>query len=385
MRNKNLIKLIGAAAIALVLTGPSSAATFRYAIGIPSGVPVESAKSYADKVHQYTNKKHKIKIYELSLLNLSEMSEGVGKGLTDIGWLLTTYNPSDYPFVNIGADLSISTALDKEIKNKESYIYAGVMLDYLLLNCPECLTEFDKNNQVFTGATVSSSYELVCNQQLSSIEQLQGKRVRIANASWARWAREFGAQPVVLPGGELYEALGQGVVDCTLLSLPEIDNFKLFEVVKSITVGVPGGLFSGGAPVTFNKNRWQKLDEADRAAFLKAGAYMTALIAFGYQKQADNVIEMAKDQGITINEASTDLINKSHEFIREEISYLPQAYAKDHRVDLEKNKELAQTIASLTEKWKKIILNSDIESPEDLYQLYWNEVSSKIDPTTYGL
>src|SRR5690606_36929109 len=97
---KKLASMIGAAVLGVAASQPALADTFRFAVGFPAGAPVEAAKKYAEAVQEYTSKKHRVRIFELSLLNHSEMSEGINKGLADVGYLLTAYSPSDYPFSN---------------------------------------------------------------------------------------------------------------------------------------------------------------------------------------------------------------------------------------------------------------------------------------------
>src|SRR5690606_4157275 len=148
---KKLASLIGAAVLGIAASQPALADTFRFAVGFPAGAPVEAAKKYAEAVQEYTNKKHRVRIFELSLLNHSEMSEGINKGLADVGYLLTAYSPSDYPFSNMAADLSMLTALDNKLSGQEGLAYSGAMLEFIMLNCEECQQEFTKNNQVYTS------------------------------------------------------------------------------------------------------------------------------------------------------------------------------------------------------------------------------------------
>ncbi len=381
---KNIAKFLGAATLGLFALQPAMADTFRFAVGFPAGAPVEAAKKYAEAVQEYTNKKHRVRIFELSLLNHSEMSDGINKGLADVGYLLTAYSPSDYPFSNMAADLSMLTALNDKTTGQEGYAYSGAMLEFIMLNCEECQQEFSKNNQVYTSVVSTPAYVMFCNDPVDSLETLKGKRMRISGAPWARWTRAFEAQPVALPVGEVYEALSQGVVDCAYLSPTELTNFNLIEVVRNITTDVPGGLYAAGGSSTLNKTKWDRFSDEEKAAFIKAGSVMAAQITYLYQQQATDDMEKAKAKGINLLQANPELLEKSRDFIRKDLEYVPQFYANEYKLDSDRLQELSQTMLGLIEKWQNIIVNADIQSADDLREVYWEEVYSKIDPAKYS-
>lgn len=381
---KKLTGLVGGALVAASFSMPAKADTLRFAVGFPSGAPIEAAQKYAEAVKELTNNKHRVRIFELSLLSHAEMNEGINKGLADVGYLLTAYSPSDYPFSNLGADMSMSVALNDKIPEKEGMAYSGAMLEYIMLNCPECQGEFKKNNQVYTGVVSTPVYTMFCNAPVDTVEELKGKRIRISGAPWARWAREFGAQPVALPIGEACEALSQGVVDCTFFSATELTNFNLIEVVKNIVTDVPGGLYAAGGAATLNKTKWDKFSTAEKEALLKAGSVMTSEVTYRYQKQAMDDLEKARKKGINVMQADPELLKKSHEFISKDLAYIPEFYAQEYKLDPARLKDLSGTMSKLVDKWSDIVAKADIQSAEDLQKLYWDEVYSKIDVDKYG-
>lgn len=381
---KKLIGIVGGVIAFASLSANVKADTLRFAVGFPSGAPVEAAQKYAEAVKEYTQNKHKVRIFELSLLNHSEMNEGINKGLADVGYLLTAYSPSDYPFSNMGADMSMSVALNDNIPDQEGFAYSGAMLEYIMLNCSECLEEFKKNNQVYTGVVSTPVYTMFCNSPVSTVNELKGKRIRISGAPWARWVREFNAQPVALPINEAYEALSQGVVDCTFFSATELTNFNLIEVVKNVVTDVPSGLYAAGGAATVNKTKWNKFNSEDKEALLKAGSIMTAEVTYRYQKQAIDDLDKARKRGINVTQADPELLKRSREFITKDLEFIPRFYAQEYKLNQERLNELSTKMSDLINKWTDIIANSDIKSAEDLQKLYWDEVYSKVDVGQYG-
>src|SRR5690606_3577170 len=98
--------------------------------------------------------------------------------------------------------------------------FGGALNEFMFTKCPECTTDFERQNQVFTGTGGSSPYMLLCTKPVTSQTDLKGARLRAGGAAWARWARQLGASPVSMPGNEIFEALNQKVVDCAMLSAP---------------------------------------------------------------------------------------------------------------------------------------------------------------------
>jgi len=52
-----------------------------------------------------------------------------------------------------------------------------------MLNRPECQKEFASNNQVFTSAVSKTAYVMFCNGPVNTVEELNGKGLRISGAS----------------------------------------------------------------------------------------------------------------------------------------------------------------------------------------------------------
>ena len=104
------------------------------------------------------------------------------------------------------------------MSGKEGYPYSQAILKYIMISCPEYQSEFASSNQVYTPIVSIPSYVMFCNAIVNTVEELNGKRLRISGASWARWAKNFGRLSVAIPIHEVYEVLEQGFVDCTFLS-----------------------------------------------------------------------------------------------------------------------------------------------------------------------
>ncbi|MCC5856708.1 MAG: C4-dicarboxylate TRAP transporter substrate-binding protein [Ectothiorhodospiraceae bacterium] len=379
--------LLGAASVLLsagiALAGQASAETLRYALGYPPGSDAtKAAENYAEKVSTYSDGELSVRVFPLSLLNFAETSAGVRDGIADIGYLLTAYFPSEYAHTNLIAEAAMQMQLYGDaVRGREGPAYVGAMLEYIFFNCPECHDEYAQQQQVFTGLASSSNYGLHCNAPVRTLEELQGKRVRAAGSQWSRWANEFGATPVTMSGNEALEALRQGIVDCVIISTPDLANLGIIEATTDTTIDVPGGVFAGAAITSVNRDTWQSLDDNQRGALLRAAAHISAEIPWVYHQREEEVLERAKaERGLRVHEAAPELMEATRKFVEGDMETLVEVY-RDQR-GVQRGAEMLDEFRPVLERWIELV--SDVSSKEELAELYWTEVLSQVDPAQHG-
>ena len=377
---KTLLTTATLAAGVFATASANAQTNLRYAVGFPSGAAPEAARVYAKAVKKYTNNTINLKVYDLSLLNLAEMSSGIKQGMTDIGYVLTPYSPAEFPHMNMATELSMLTAMQDDPTGKAGMAFGGALNEFMFTKCPECTTDFERQNQVFTGTGGSSPYMLLCTKPVTSQTDLKGARLRAGGAAWARWARQLGASPVSMPGNEIFEALNQKVVDCAMLSAPELSGLNIKEVATDITPNVPGGVFSGST-TNINRDVWNKLTEEQRSGMLRAGTVMGAETTYRYFNYAKRDVEQLVSKGGKVHQASPELVKASRAAIEADLPNLGATYAKQHNV--KRADELIAAMRPLLVKWAKLV--EPVKNADDLADLYWKEVASKVDVKTYGV
>lgn len=366
----------------LMLSTTASAETISHATGYPpNSIGSKAADAYADALKEISGGDLTAKIYAGSLLSFSETAPGVRDGMADSGFVLLSYYPAEFPTSNLVAEMSMAVNLEDVEASHSGLAYLGALSEFVFKNCPECVEEFAAQNQVFTGGSASSSYMLLCNQPVATLEDVKGKRIRSAGPQWARWAETVGATPVTMSVSESYEALSQGVLDCSISSSVDLDIFKLREVVTDITPAVPGGVYGGTAVNNVNLDVWKGLSEQDRKDVLKATAVLGAVISWDYQVGAVRELEGADEAGIAVHETGPELRKVTDEFIRNDMANIASNYQKRH--GLENAQEMADTFRDLLEKWVDLV--EDVDNVDDLADLYWNELYSKVDVSSFAL
>ena len=223
---------------------------------------------------------------------------------------------------------------------------------------------------------------MLCTQPIRTLDDLKGKKFRSAANNFARWAEYFGGIAVSLPANDVYEAMGQGVVDCAMMSATELSNFSLFDVTKAVTTGIPGGVFAGVATNNVNTEVWRSLTTEQRATMIKASAYAQADFTWKFYADAKANLEAAPSKGIEIIKASPEIVAASEEFVKQDMKTTAEQYERDYGVSDAAAK--IEIMRKLIEKWKPLT-EGMADDTDRLAQLYWDEIYSKVDPATYGM
>ncbi|MCC5859951.1 MAG: C4-dicarboxylate TRAP transporter substrate-binding protein [Ectothiorhodospiraceae bacterium] len=382
LRKLAVLAAAGVCGVAL-LANSASARTISYALGIPpSSDTVRAAEVFAEALEEYSGGELKARLFPLSLLNAAETSAGVRDGIADAGYLLTAYFPGEYPHTNLINDTSMQLNLFEDLDGwVAAMAYVGAKSELLFQHCPECNAEYAAQNQVFTGAAASSVYGLLCTTPIKSVADVRGKRLRVAGSHWSRWSSHFGAQSLSLTYNEIYEALAQGVIDCTIQSAPELKNIRLVEQATYVNMDVPGGVYSGVNSVSLNRDVWASLTEDQRRAFLRATAVMSAEHTIGYLAIEEEMLEEVRSRGNQVISAEPELIEATREFTEKDLQTALEVYADRHNVV--RGEEILEQFGELLEKWIQLV--DGVDNPQDLAQIYWDEVFSKVDVSSHGL
>lgn len=371
--------LAGGAMIAMAASA-QAADELSYAGGWPpNSGPTGALENYAKSVGENSGGELTMKVYPLSLMSFAESNEGLRDGLADLSTILTPYFSAEFPTLNMISEFSTLMELDGFSGDRSSMAFAGAVSEYVLLHCPACQKEVAAQNQIYMGAGSTTSYTLQCVVPVTSPEELKGKRVRAGGAYWARWAEAMGAVPVSISINETFEALSQGVLDCTASNPAELVNFSFIDVVKHVYTGLPGGQFT--VPTMMNLDRWHGLSSADKAALMKSNASLAAEMTWVYFDEANKGMSDSQARGIEVTAASDDLISMNRAFIEKDLNAIVSSYRD--KFGVQNGEEAIAEMRDLAARWTKLI--EGVESVDELTELYWTEIYSKIDVESYGM
>lgn len=105
------------------------------------------------------------------------------------------------------------------------------------------------------------------NKAIRKISNIKGFKIRTPSKGQAGLIRALGATPVAMPVTKMYNALNTGVVDALLVPPSVIISFKIGEVAKYYTTGLP----FGRSPffLLMNLAKWESLSASQKAAINK--------------------------------------------------------------------------------------------------------------------
>jgi TRAP-type C4-dicarboxylate transport system substrate-binding protein len=126
-----------------------------------------------------------------------------------------------------------------------------------------------------------------CRDQVRSLADLRGKRIRTGGGSSNDFVTAIGGQPTAVGFPEVYAALERGVVDCAITGTSSGNGARWYEVSQSLYT-LP--LFWSISAYVVNLNWWNRLDPAVRAHLEKTFTEVEeAQWALGRQATEDGI------------------------------------------------------------------------------------------------
>ncbi len=111
-------------------------------------------------------------------------------------------------------------------------------------------------------------------KEINSLADLKGLKMRIPGLG-GEVMKKLGANPVLLPAGEIYTALERGTIDATEWVGPALDSMMGF--AKAAPYYYEGWHEPGSIlELTFNKARWERLSSEHQAIITAASEEMTS-------------------------------------------------------------------------------------------------------------
>ncbi|HSG64128.1 MAG TPA: TRAP transporter substrate-binding protein DctP, partial [Gammaproteobacteria bacterium] len=101
-------------------------------------------------------------------------------------------------------------------------------------------------------------------------QDIQGQVIRAAGPAFERMLVAAGASIASMPSSEIYTAMQTGVLDAANTSSASFVSYRIYEHTRCMTAPGENALWFMYEPVLISKRRWDRLNDAQRAAFLAA-------------------------------------------------------------------------------------------------------------------
>jgi TRAP-type C4-dicarboxylate transport system substrate-binding protein len=283
--------LIAVAGIAALATSPAGAETLRYSnFEPPAAITTAEMNLFFKDLAAETKGSLRGQVFPgAQLLGPAATLKGVGDGVVDGGFVVTSLSIGALPSMNIGIDTMFFV--------RDSMVAAAAVLETTLNDCPTCLKEAKAANVVWLGGFAPSPWHLMCRHEVKSLADLRGKKVRITGAAATRLIAALGAVAVQLPPTEIGPALQGGQVDCAVGPMPWLKEYGLMNSVKTV-VDLPLGVANGLGFYVFTARKFERFSADQKKAFLKVVPISVVRGTKSYLTRADEVRAESEKHGI---------------------------------------------------------------------------------------
>ncbi len=135
-------------------------------------------------------------------------------------------------------------------------------------------------------------------------ESVKGLVMRAAGPMFEEMLAAAGASIASMPSSEIYTAMQTGVLDAANTSSGSFVSYRLYEVVKCLTAPGANALWFMYEPILMSKKTWNKLDDAQRKAFLEAGRKAEDFFFEEARKLDQKMIDVFAKAGVEVVEMS---------------------------------------------------------------------------------
>lgn len=340
---------VGAAVAALALVPSMAAAknlTYGTYLSARHATNVASVVPWMRAVEQATGGSLTFELAaDGTLVSGRDSLQGIRDGLIDMSTIVDFYTPNDLKTSTILTELAMF--------GSDAAVMTGAINEMQMLNCPSCVKEGEDNNLKIMAVYASSPYHLICNKPFETLASLKGTRIR-ATGAWAMFATSIGATPVNITSGEQYEALQRGQVDCTLINVPALTNYSLFEVAKYV-VDLPIGTFHGAHVYNLNSSVWEGLTDTEKKAFIDNIPQAMANLTEGAIAEDAHARKVATEAGVVFAKPDPALVDALESFKHDELKRVGEL-AKNR--GLENPEALFTKFQELITKWDGMMAQS---------------------------
>ncbi len=309
--------------------------------------------------------------YGGQLLSLKASLNGLRDGIADLSFLVLSYWPAELPHGKLVADLALL--------GTDAAAMAGAANEFIF-GCAACSREFQSQGVVFHGTHSTTPYRLISRGQISSLDEVKGKKLRSAGPAWNRWAESVGAIPVSLPGDDTYEALNSGVINATIHPVANLKSMSLWDRADTLTM-IPLGTYHASAMLAYSTKVWADFSGAERSLLLNHAAAAVAGTTAMYVRQDVELVEEAKTRGIKVVQPSADIVMATQAFALNDLAVIESEATKAGITDA---KGKIAAFRAMVEKWTKLTADVGGDGGK-LSQIFQKEIFSKVNAAGYGL
>lgn len=208
----------------------------------PTSEGVEEAEAFMAAVEERSNGQINIEVaWGQSIAGFGEMDDALADGRVDLAWYVPVYDPAQYPIFDAHNKASYSVS-SEPIAGEVATLAATIEVGW---SDSALLAEFtDKGLTPLNPLMSTGNYWTACNAEGTSLDDWDGRQIRIGGSAQSALAESVGAIPVSLQATEAYEALQRNTVECTFAQGVVVGPFGLAEAAPHLSTFSGGGMSS---------------------------------------------------------------------------------------------------------------------------------------------
>ena len=367
MRLRRILALSVAAG--LVISSVVSAETkINYAAYVPAKHVVlrDVLTPFFEDINKATNGSLTFKVHAGGSLASGKGSlAAVRDGLAEGALLVDLYTPKELPAIGMISGLAMY--------GKDPRVMAAATNEMILLDCPECMKNYQRHNVMPLAFYSTSAYKLMCSKAINSIEDVKGRKIR-AVGPYGIWAKSLGGVPVRINSAEGYEALERGQVDCIVGSLAWLKSYSYWDVAKHV-VDMPLGTYHGALFFDLRTDVWEGLSKTEKKVIIDRTPAMVARAATLYlELDADIEKTGAAEHALKFAKPDPKMAEMFEAHLQKEVARI---VAKGEKRKVPGAEAIVKGYLAKVQKWEKIV--ADIGGDEAKFaEALRREIFSKI-------
>ena len=331
-------------------------------------------KAFIDEIEKSTGGAVKFRLFTGgALFSAKATLDGIKTASADVGHIVYTYFPAEFPTAQLVSDLSMV--------GTDPHAASAALTELRMLHCDLCQAEEKAQNLVYLGSYSTTPYVMHSKFEIKSAADLAGKKQRSGGPLWDRWTTFVGGVPVNTPSSEMYEALERGQIDVAIYAAGGLKTHGLGDVAKYVTM-LPLGGFRAATVFAFNRDTWKGLTVDERKAALKAAPLGLVVTNLEYQNGDKEGLKVAEQKKIAVVQPSDALSKTLEEFIQKDLSFTVENAKSEYKI--ENPQAIIDKYKELYAKYEPLMAGK-AEDRDAMVKVFYDEIFAKVDAANYGV
>lgn len=255
--------------------------------------------------------------YGDTLLSAGELAGGLSDGVVDMAAYLPAYTAAEFPIDTWAGGLT--TGADVIAPVAGALMGIAAVAEWGFETDPYMAEIEDAGITALVPRTLLvADFGILCKDEAVTLDQIAGKRIRVGSATATAEVEALGGVPTTVSGPETYSAFQQGVIDCSVTNVPDMQALSLIDVAKNYTfTGLTGW---SHAVFGMNTAKWESLPEIAKDALWEASPLYLEKIAEQYIALTLQGVELPS---ITYATPAPDMQRAIDDFNKEWVDALP--------------------------------------------------------------